>query len=145
MNESGIYPCGNRVLVKADELKETTAGGIYLPDEVKDRHQVAACYGYVVALGADAFKHTTEDVYRCSGDYRADSGPKIERRTKGYSEPFAKVGDRIAFALYSGLTQTGKDGVEYKIINDEDITCLVDEGVTQTSIEARKGFKAEGL
>ena len=136
-NKSGIYPCGNRVLVKADELKETTAGGIYLPDEVKDRHQVAACYGYVVALGADAFKHTVEMITR--------ENLSTEKRVKGYSTAWAKVGDRIAFALYSGLTQTGKDGVEYKIINDEDITCLVDEAVTQTAIEGRKGFKAKGL
>jgi len=137
MNESGIYPCGNRALVKADDLEETTEQGIIIPQKVLDRHQVSACYGYVVALGPDCFKHTTENVYR-------DNAP-TERRVRGYSEPFAKVGDRIAFAIYAGLTQTGKDGVEYKIINDEDITCLVDEGVTQTSIEGRKGFKAEGM
>ena len=68
-----------------------------------------------------------------------------EKHTKGYSQAFAKAGDRIAFAIYAGLTQTGKDGVDYKIINDEDITCLVDEGVTQTSIEGRKGFAPSGV
>ena len=141
-NESGIYPCGNRVLVRADELKDTTAGGIYLPDEVKNRHQVSACYGYVVAMGPDGYEHVTEKVFHVHDGGREEM---VERRAKGYSRAFAKPGDRIAFALYAGLTQTGKDGIEYKIINDEDITCLVDEGVTQTSIEGRKSFKAEGL
>ncbi len=136
-NKSGIYPCGNRVLVRPDDVDEMTDGGIYIPPSVTDRHQVSACYGVVIALGPDSFKHSTEDVFK--------DGRLIESRIKGYSGDFAEVGDRIAFAIYAGLLQTGKDGVEYKIINDEDITCKVDEGVTQTSIESRKGIKAQGL
>lgn len=141
-NNSGIRPCGNRVLVKADDLEETTEAGIVIPQSVKDRHQVSACYGYVIAMGPDCYEHATEKIYHVHDGGREEL---VERRSKGYSRAFAKPGDRIAFAIYAGLTQTGTDGVEYKIINDEDITALVDEGVTQTSIEGRKGFKAEGL
>lgn len=137
-NESGIYPCGNRVLVRPDDVEEITDGGIYIPPSVTDRHQISACYGVVIALGVDAFHHSTEIVYD-------QENRQFEKRVKAYSQDFAAVGDRIAFAIYAGLLQTGKDGVEYKVINDEDITCKVDEGVTQTSIEGRKGIKAQGL
>lgn len=140
-NKSGIYPCGNRVLVKPDAIEETTDGGIYIPPSVTDRHQVSVCYGVVIETGPDAFRHSTEEVWTEGNGVVSI----IERRIKGYEKPFAKAGDRIAFAIYAGLLQTGKDGVEYKIINDEDITCKVDAGVTQTSIEGRIGFKAEGL
>jgi co-chaperonin GroES (HSP10) len=66
-----------------------------------------------------------------------------ETRTRGYREPFAEPGDRIAFAIYAGLESTGEDGEKYKVINDTDITAKVSEHVTQTSIEARKPFSAD--
>jgi len=138
-NKSGIYPSGNRVLVKPDDIEEVTDGGIFIPQSVTDRHQLSACYGVVIEVGPDAFRHSTEWTY-VEADDQADI-----TKVKGYSAPFAKAGDRIAFAIYAGLIQTGKDGVEYKIINDEDITCKVDEGVTQTSIEGRKGFAPSGV
>ena len=57
-NKSGIEPCGNKVLVKPDSLEEMTAGGIILPPNVKTRHELSACYGYVIAVGADCYRHT---------------------------------------------------------------------------------------
>ncbi len=66
-----------------------------------------------------------------------------ELRIRGYTEPFAAPGDRIAFAIYAGLESTGEDGEKYKVINDTDITAKVSERVTQTSIEARKPFSAD--
>jgi len=134
MNKSGIEPCGNRVLIKPDEIEEVTEGGIVIPSTVKDRHQMSACYGVVVALGPDCFCHTTETTERL-----IDGGWKeVERKRTGYGSQWAKPGDRIAFAIYSGLTLTGEDGIEYKLMNDEDITGRVTKSVVQTSIEPRK-------
>ena len=135
-NKSGIEPCGNKVLVKPDSLEEMTAGGIILPPNVKTRHELSACYGYVIAVAKDCFRHTVAVTERLiDGEWK-----EVERTIVGYSKPFAKAGDRIAFAPHSGAPQTGEDGEEYWTIHDEDITCQVSERVTQTSIEARKPY-----
>jgi co-chaperonin GroES (HSP10) len=89
-NESGIYPCGNRVLVHADQIEEK--------------------YGEL-----------------------------IERRISGYSEPFALPGDRISFAKFAGQKYIGKDGKRYLVINDEDITCRLDDEVELSDLKIRKG------
>ncbi len=135
-NKSGIEPCGSKVLVKPDSLEEMTKGGIILPPDVKSRHEMAACYGYVIAVGPDCWKHTVSVK-------RFNYTDKVENTTVGYSEPFAKPGDRIAFAPHAGAVNTGEDGEEYWIIHDEDITARVSEKVTQTSIESRKPFSVD--
>jgi len=138
-NKSGIVPCGSKVLVKPDSLEEMTSGGIILPPDVKTRHEMAACYGYVIAVGPDAFQHLTVRKYRVHDNKR---GELYEEDVRGYKEPFAKPGDRIAFAPHSGAVNTGEDGEEYWIIHDEDVTAKVSKKVTQTSLEARKPYSA---
>ncbi len=133
-NESGIYPSGDRVLIKPDAVEDVTKGGIIVPQEMLARHQMSAYFGYVVALGPDCFQHTVHMKER----YIGQNWKEVERKTIGYSEPFADVGDRVAFAIYAGKSMTGSDGEEYKMMNDEDIMGRVDEDVTQTTIEARK-------
>lgn len=136
MNKSGIEPRGNKILVEPDKIEETTKGGILIPQSVKDRHQLSACYGEVIAVGADCGKHTVSLTERLFDN----SWKEVERTTVGYSEPQAKVGDRISFSMYAGITQTGEDGVEYTLINDEDVISKVSKKVVQTSIEARKAM-----
>ncbi len=137
-NNSGIYPSGNRVLVKPDSLKDTKKTLIKIPDEVLEKYQMAACFGYVVALGPDCFLHTVSVKERLIDKKWAI----VERVRTGYVEPFASVGDRVAFATYAGKTMDGVDNEEYKMMNDTDIMGTVDEGVTQTSLEARKPLGA---
>ena len=138
-NKSGIEPCGSKVLVKPDSLEEMTKGGIILPPNVKTRHEMAACYGYVIAVAPDCFRHTVSVTERLiDGEWK-----EVERTVVGYAEPFAKPGDRIAFAPHSGAVNTGEDGEEYWLIHDEDITARVSEKVTQTSIESRKPFSVD--
>ena len=137
-NESGIFPCGNHVLVKPDAIEEKTKGGIIIPDKDRERHQKGVSYGYVVALGPDCFKHSVEIRDRWNGtDWQ-----RIERRTIRYSADFAQPGDRINFAIYSGRYYIGEDGEDYIQINDTDITARVTEKVTATSLEAREPFGA---
>lgn len=137
-NDSGIIPKGDRVLVKADSLDEVTEGGIVIPQSAKDRHEIAACYGYVVDMGPDCWKHTIERTYSIGEDGRRRL---VEEKIKGFDEPFAEIGDRVAWAPYSGVKNTGADGEEYTILNDVDITCVVSEHVTQTSLEGRKPIR----
>lgn len=136
LNKSGIEPIGNKVLVKADLVEKVTEGGIFIPESVTDRHQMSSCYGHIVAMGADCFIHTTQTIER----WIDNAWRPVERKVTGYSKAFAEVGDRIAFSMYSGRSYTGLDGVEYQLITDEEIISLIDEGVVQTSIEARKAL-----
>lgn len=134
MNKSGIYPCGDRVLVKPDTLEEKTEGGIIIPATDRDRHQMAQATGVLVAMGPDVWTHSIETVERLiDGAWK-----EVERKRTGYSEPFAKVGDRVSFAKYAGLQVTGEDGESYRILNDEDITTVVSEKVEFTDLKTRQ-------
>ena len=135
-NKSGIFPCGNHILVKPDAIEEKSKEGIYIPDEIRERHQMSVAYGYVIAVGPDAFTHSVEETHRW-----IDSGWKpVERKVIKYSEDFAQPGDRISFAVHSGRNYIGEDGERYVQMNDTDITAKVTDKVTATSLEAREPF-----
>lgn len=111
-NTSGIYPQGDRVLVKPDEIEEELESGIVLPEQVRQMHGQAQTAGYLVAAGADSWS-----------DYR---------------QSFAGIGDRVMFAKYGGQVVWGKDGAEYRVLNDTDITAIVDEGVRFDDLKPRE-------
>lgn len=103
-NVSGINPVGWRVLIKPQEVKEVSAGGIILNTEItKEREQMGNTTGIVVALGDQCF---------------ADE-----------PTPWCKVGDKVIFAKYAGLLYRGKDGLHYRMVNDKDITGTLDADV----------------
>ena len=133
-NKSGIYPCGNHILVKPDVIPETTDGGIYIPATDREKHKQLVAYGQIVALGPDCFIHSVETTERLIDNQLR----LVERRVVQYTKPFAEEGDRIAFAIHSGRYYMGVDGEEYRMMNDTDITALVAEGVKATSLEARR-------
>ena len=90
-NESGINPCGWRVLIKPQEVKDTSKGGIIIATEVsKEREQMG---------------NTDEPA------------------------PWCQVGDKVIFAKYAGLLYLGKDGSQYRMVNDKDITGILDADV----------------
>ena len=100
-NSSGIYPKGHRVLIKAEEVEETTQGGILLPEEMTKREQLAEIRGRVVEIGSTAYSDQPS--------------------------PYCSVGDRVIFAKYSGIIYTGKDKIEYRVINDLDVVAVIEE------------------
>ncbi len=137
-NKSGVYPAANRVLVKPDPVNvKPKEGVIELPDEVLKRYEQAEACGELIAVGPDAFKHVTERVYHVVD---GEANDMFEERVRGYSEPFARVGDRISFAKHAGQVYRGKDKERYLVINDEDITARVDSGVRLTNLDTRKGI-----
>ena len=135
MNKSGITPLLERVLVLPDEIEEHTTGGIYIPEPVAERHQQAQATGTFIAAGPDAFIHSRVEIERViNGTMQT-----VEVRTERYNPAFIpKPGDRVQFAKYGGLENEGADGKTYRVLNDRDITTLVDEGVTYTGIQARE-------
>lgn len=114
LNKSGIYPRGERVLIKPDPI-EKKVGLIEMPDMVIEKHGMAQVIGTVVQVGEAAWRE--------------------------YGEPFAKVGDKVMYAKYGGLTVRGMDGEHYRIVNDLDITAIVDPGLKTTDIQSREKIK----
>lgn len=129
-NESGIHPLGDRVLIKPEEIEKVTEGGIIIPESESDKYSMAQSIGYVVAIGPDAWIDHVE---------RSPHGTK----TRGFSQPFAKPGDRVCFAKYGGLQVPGMDGESYRIMNDVDITAKVEEGVDFTDWKSRKSMRSQ--
>lgn len=103
-NPSGINPAGHRVLVLPREVMEKTESGIILATEgQREREQMSNTTGIVVAMGDTCF----DDM----------------------AVPWCKVGDKVAFAKYSGLLYTGRDGIKYRMFNDGDIVATLDADV----------------
>ena len=98
----------HHVLVKLDEAtdadevyRRAKAAGIHL--ELDKREQKAVEYGIVVSVGPTAFI-----------DY-------------GRTPDIVKVGDRISLNRYSGKSVKDVDGIEYVIVNDQDVLAIIED------------------
>jgi co-chaperonin GroES (HSP10) len=96
----GLRLWGFNVLVKADEVEEKI-GSIYIPDTHKEKLAYAVQEGVLVDVSPVAFGY--------------------EKWPEGTVLP--KVGDRVSFNKFVGKKKTGKDGVEYLIMEDKEILC----------------------
>jgi co-chaperonin GroES (HSP10) len=97
-----IEPAGHRVLVKVDEYEKVTKGGIIIADAIRDKMTEANIFGTIVKVGMNAWK-------------AFDGG-----------EPWAEVGDRVAFAKYGGFVIENPETKEqFRLLNDEDITAIL--------------------
>jgi chaperonin GroES len=93
-----IKPLADRIVIKVIEDSEQTSGGIFIPDNAKEKPQK----GEVVAVG---------------GGKTLESGEK---------EPMeVKVGDIILYAKYSG-TDVKIDGQVYKILSIKDALGVIE-------------------
>ena len=92
-----IKPLGDRVVICAAEVEETTKSGLILPGSAKEKPQVAE----VVAVGP---------------------GGVVDGKTVTMS---VKVGDRVIVSKYTG-TEVKCDGREYTIVRNDDILAIVE-------------------
>ncbi len=92
-----IKPLGDRVVVEREEAKETTAGGIVLPDTAKDKPQK----GKVVAVGDGRI---TKD------------GKRRELQVK--------VGEQVLFTSYAG-DEFKIDGKKVLLMREDDILAVI--------------------
>jgi chaperonin GroES len=99
----GIDPIEYKVVVRPVKAAEKTKGGIVLPEQVIEKDQHAAMEGELVAVSPFAFTY--------------------EEWPAGARKP--KPGDRVLFARYSGITQRGADGSDYRIMNDKDVVAVL--------------------
>jgi chaperonin GroES len=88
-----VRPLHDRVLVKRFNEEERTKGGIFIPDNAKEK----PAQGEIIAVGSG----------------RIDKDGKIHPLD-------VKKGDRVLFGKYSG-TEIKLDGTEYLMMREEDI------------------------
>lgn len=98
-----VMPVEFKILVKpykVDEtdplLKRAKEAGIALPEDSKDREQMAQQKGTLIAIGGNAFSD--------------------------WNEPIPKIGDEVMFAKYAGYNIQDDSGEIYRVLNDKDIS-----------------------
>lgn len=96
-NTLKFRPLHDRVLLRRIEQQEKTAGGIIIPDSVKEKPME----GEIVAVG--------------SGN-RDDSGKVVPLDVK--------AGDRVLFSKWAG-TEVTIDGREYLVMKESDIVGII--------------------
>ncbi|ADU25946.1 co-chaperone GroES [Ethanoligenens harbinense] len=92
-----LKPLADRVVIKLVEAEETTRGGIILPDNAKEKPQVAE----VVAVGPGGLV----------------DGKEVQM----YLQP----GQKVIASKYAG-TEVKVDGEEYTIVRQNDILAVVE-------------------
>ncbi len=92
-----LKPLADRVVVSPLEAETKTAGGIFIPDNAKEKPQ----RGKVIAVGAGR---------------RSDSGELIA--------PEVKEGDIVLYGKYSG-TEVSVDGKDYLILRESDVLAIL--------------------
>ena len=97
-------PTGWRVLVMPYQGASKTHGGLYIPDEIRDREAVATVVAYVVKIGPLAYKDPD----------KFGPGP----------EPWCKEGQWVCIGRYSG-SRFKIDGGEVRIINDDEVIATI--------------------
>lgn len=91
-----IKPLFDRVLIKTVEAEETTKGGLILASSAKEKPQIAE----VIEVGPGGIV----------------DGKEVKMTVK--------KGDKVITSKYSG-TEVKVDGVEYTIVNQNDILAIV--------------------
>ena len=92
-----VKPLSDRVLVRPLDAEEKTAGGLYIPDNAKEKPQK----GEIVAVGPGKI---------------AESGAKLEMTLK--------AGDKVLYGKYSG-TEVTVAGEEFLIMRESDVLAVV--------------------
>jgi len=92
-----VKPMEDRVILKSVEAQEKTAGGIFIPDNAKEKPQK----GEIVAVGPGKIN---------------DKGQR--------NEMTLKIGDKVLYGKYAG-TEVTIDGEEYLIVRESDVLAVV--------------------
>jgi chaperonin GroES len=97
LSVSIVKPLADRVFVKVSASEEKTAGGIFLPDNAKEKPQV----GEVVQIGPGK---------------RNEDGSRQELEVK--------IGDKVLYSKYAGTDiKLGSD--EYVLLSEKDFLAVV--------------------
>lgn len=103
-NASDLIPTFVNVLIEFEAAPEKTEGGIIMPDVARNKENIDAYVGKIVALGDNA-------------------GIVGEGRDNAF-----RVGDTVLFRQYAALTVSTKDGKTLKLLKDNDIILILKRG-----------------
>nr|NP_043142.1 GroES [Cyanophora paradoxa]NP_043262.1 GroES [Cyanophora paradoxa]Q37761.1 RecName: Full=Co-chaperonin GroES; AltName: Full=10 kDa chaperonin; AltName: Full=Chaperonin-10; Short=Cpn10 [Cyanophora paradoxa]AAA81173.1 GroES [Cyanophora paradoxa]AAA81293.1 GroES [Cyanophora paradoxa] len=97
LNVKTVRPLGERVLVKVSQSEEKTAGGILLPDTVKEKPQI----GEIIAEGPG------------------------RRNDDGSFQPLeVTVNSKVLYSKYAG-TDIKLENEEYVLLSEKDILAII--------------------
>lgn len=105
-NESGVIPLDLRVVVMPDPVETVTKGGIILAEVAVDREKYATVKATLVGIGENAWEEAAS-------------------RSNNFTKP--EAGERVMIAKYGGVLFKGIDGIDYRIMNDEDVIARLKE------------------
>lgn len=98
-----IKPCGYYLVVKPDQVETTKNGIVIMTSSEEKKESRAQVLGTIKAIGPDAWKEYGK-------------------------EPWAKVGDRVAYSKYGGKFLTDPETKEeFVVLNDNDIVAIITE------------------
>ncbi len=101
INEANFKPSGHNILVCMDEVESETQGGIYIPQDITDKEEMAGTQATIIAIGAAAW---------------ADSRVG----------PWAKVGDHVMIAKFAGqLWKVKGSKKKYRVIADLSVVGII--------------------
>lgn len=101
INTSGLRPKGCAVLIEPYE-PEIENSTLVVPQNVRERTAIAEARAIVVAVGPECWKHE--------------------------AQPRAVPGEKVMTVRYTGYMVKGpKDGKQYRMVNDIDIFCGIEE------------------
>tara|TARA_R100000231_G_scaffold20086_1_gene19832 strand:+ start:898 stop:1323 length:426 start_codon:yes stop_codon:yes gene_type:complete len=103
LTERVPQPTGWRILVMPYMGKETTEGGIHVPDSVREKEARATVVAYVVKLGPLAYKDFDKF---------------------GEEGSWCKEGDWVCIGRYAG-SRFQIEGGEVRIINDDEVIATI--------------------
>jgi len=105
MNETGIVPVEYKVLIKIDEIDDKSSGGILLPENTREREQMAHDRGTLIEASDMAFS-----------DWK---GLKPE------------AGDKVIFNKYAGTViqfrREDRTMSRFRLCNDKDVCAVIKE------------------
>ena len=105
LKERVPQPTGWRILVMPYMGKEKTEGGVYVPDQVRDRESKATVVAYVLKIGPLAYQ---------------------DRDKFGDGGPWCKEGDWVCIGRYAG-SRFNIEGGEVRIINDDEVIAKIND------------------
>lgn len=113
-----IRPAGYFVLIKVDEVEETTSGGIILMESTLEKEKMIVETGTIEAFGPTAFIGmrgcTEEDVARTG--------------LPAYELWGLRHGDKVEFKKYEGKKSALPGMESYRYVHDTNIIGVIDNG-----------------
>ena len=107
-------PAGWRLLIAPVKIKDTSEGGIFIPDESVKTMEYFRNVAKVIAMGNECYKHP-----------KFNGGTPIDQRTP---KPWISVGDIISYSSYTGAEITVQYEGELsrlKVINDDEVVTVI--------------------